>query len=129
VPPHRDGGQAQYIERPVPDAAGSGTEATRAWAVQRLDEPITLADMAAHASMSVRTFTRRFREETGESPGQWLVRRRVDAARQLLEDTDLAVEQIAARCGFGTAQSLRLHVQATLGVSPTQYRRTFHAAA
>ncbi|GAB4084652.1 helix-turn-helix domain-containing protein [Myceligenerans cantabricum] len=129
VPPHREGGQAQYVERPVPDADGPGTAATRAWAVERLDEPITLTGMARHAAMSVRTFTRRFRAETGESPGQWLVRRRVDEARRLLEETDLAVEQIAARCGFGTAQSLRAHVQATLGVNPTQYRRTFRAAA
>ncbi|GAB3175367.1 helix-turn-helix domain-containing protein [Myceligenerans halotolerans] len=129
VPPHRDGGQAQYVERPVPDADGPGTAATRAWAVERLHEPITLAGMAEHAAMSVRTFTRRFREETGESPGQWLVRRRVDLARRLLEDTDLTVEQIATRCGFGTAQSLRAHMQTTLGVTPTQYRRTFRMAA
>lgn len=125
VPPHRDGGQAQYIARPLPDAAGPGTAATRAWATERLAEPISLAAMARHAAVSVRTFTRRFREETGESPGQWLIRQRVDAARHLLEDTGLAVEQIASRCGFGTAQSLRSHMQATLGVTPTQYRRTF----
>ncbi|MBE1874822.1 GlxA family transcriptional regulator [Myceligenerans pegani] len=129
VPPHRDGGQAQYIERPVPDADGPGTAATRAWAMERLHEPITLAGMAGHAAMSVRTFTRRFREETGESPGQWLVRRRVDLARGLLEDTDLSVERIAVRCGFGTAQSLRAHMQTTLGVTPTQYRRTFRIPA
>ncbi|RPF23117.1 GlxA family transcriptional regulator [Myceligenerans xiligouense] len=129
VPPHRDGGQAQYVDRPVPDADGPGTAPARAWAMERLHEPITLAEMAGHAAMSVRTFTRRFREETGESPGQWLVRRRVDLARRLLEDTDLAVERIAARCGFGTAQSLRAHMQTTLGVSPTQYRRTFRPAA
>lgn len=129
VPPHRDGGQAQYIERPLPETDGAGTAPTRAWAVGRLAEPITLAQLARHASMSVRTFTRRFREETGESPGQWLVRQRVDAARRLLEDTDLTMEQIAARCGFGTAQSMRVHVQTALGVPPTQYRRTFRRAA
>ncbi|MBL0887203.1 GlxA family transcriptional regulator [Myceligenerans indicum] len=129
VPPHRDGGQAQYIQRPVPDARGPGTAATRAWILRRLDRPPTLAEMAAHAAMSVRTFTRRFREETGESPGQWLIRERVDAARQYLEDTDLAVERIAARCGFGTAQSLRAHMQAALDVTPTQYRRTFRTVA
>ncbi|GAA1848511.1 GlxA family transcriptional regulator [Myceligenerans crystallogenes] len=129
VPPHRDGGQAQYIERPVPDPAGPGTAPTRAWAVGRLAEPITLAQLARHASMSVRTFTRRFREETGESPGQWLVRQRVDGARHLLESSDLTMEQIANRCGFGTAQSMRVHVQAALGVTPTQYRRTFRTAA
>ena len=129
VPPHRDGGQAQYIARPLPDADGPGTAATRAWAAERLDEPVTLAAMARHAAMSVRTFTRRFREETGESPGQWLLRQRVEHARTLLESSDLPVEQVARRCGFGTAQSLRAHMQATLGVTPTAYRRTFRTAA
>lgn len=129
VPPHRDGGQAQYVERPVPDDGGPGTAAARTWAMNHLDEPITLAGMAGRSAMSVRTFTRRFREETGESPGQWLARRRVELARRLLEDTDLGVEQVAARCGFGTAQSLRAHLQTTLGVTPTQYRRTFRPAS
>jgi transcriptional regulator GlxA family with amidase domain len=129
VPPHRDGGQAQYVARSLPDAGGPGTAPTRAWAVSRLGEPLTLAAMARHASMSVRTFTRRFREETGESPAQWLGRQRVEHARTLLESTELPVEQIARECGFGTAQSLRAHVQAALGVTPTAYRRTFHRAA
>lgn len=79
--------------------------------------------------MSVRTFTRRFREESGVSPGQWILGQRVERARRLLEQTDLSVERVARESGFGTAQSLRKHVQAALGVSPTAYRRTFRAAA
>ncbi|WP_020013742.1 GlxA family transcriptional regulator [Promicromonospora sukumoe] len=145
VPPHRDGGQAQYIRRPVgieraveraaasvTGAAGSrgaSTAAARAWALDRLDEPLTLSDLARHAAMSVRTFTRRFRDETGESPAQWLTRQRVEHARTLLETTVLPVEQVARRCGFGTAQSLRAHVTAALGVTPSAYRRTFRRAA
>ncbi|MFC7807918.1 GlxA family transcriptional regulator [Streptomyces olivaceus] len=127
VPPHRDGGQAQYIERPVPDPQQSSTTAARAWALQRLHEPIQLRDMAARESMSVRTFTRRFREEVGVSPGQWLTRQRVERARHLLESTALSVDQVARDAGFGTAQSMRQHLQAALGVTPTGYRRTFRA--
>ncbi|GAA5010040.1 GlxA family transcriptional regulator [Streptomyces hyderabadensis] len=127
VPPHRDGGQAQYIERPVPDPQQSSTTGARAWALGRLHEPIQLRDMAAQESMSVRTFTRRFREEVGVSPGQWLTRQRVERARHLLESTALSVDQIARDAGFGTAQSMRQHLQAALGVTPTGYRRTFRA--
>ncbi|GAA3230986.1 GlxA family transcriptional regulator [Dactylosporangium siamense] len=125
VPPWREGGQAQYIERPLPRATDTTTAPTRAWALQRLGEPLTLQDMAAYATMSVRTFTRRFREETGVSPARWLLQQRVDHARGLLESTDLAVEQIARRSGLGTAASLRQHLQTTIGVAPSAYRRTF----
>jgi transcriptional regulator GlxA family with amidase domain len=128
VPPYRDGGQAQYIERPVPEPQLATTTAARAWALGRLNEPIRLRDMAELESMSVRTFTRRFREEVGISLGQWLVRQRVERARQLLESTDLSVDQVARDAGFGTAQSMRQHMQATLGVAPTVYRRTFRAS-
>ncbi|CAL9547552.1 GlxA family transcriptional regulator [Streptomyces sp. enrichment culture] len=127
VPPHRDGGQAQFIERPVPDPQQSSTTAARAWALGRLHEPIQLRDMAAQESMSVRTFTRRFREEVGVSPGQWLTRQRVERARHLLESTALSVDRVARDAGFGTAQSMRQHLQAALGVTPTGYRRTFRA--
>ncbi|MFA3876537.1 GlxA family transcriptional regulator [Streptomyces sp. MMCC 100] len=127
VPPHRDGGQAQYIERPVPDPQQSSTTGARAWALGRLHEPIQLRDMAAQESMSVRTFTRRFREEVGVSPGQWLTRQRVERARHLLESTALSVDQVARDAGFGTAQSMRQHMQTALGVTPTGYRRTFRA--
>ncbi|MEU6809097.1 helix-turn-helix domain-containing protein [Streptomyces sp. NPDC046831] len=129
VPPHRDGGQAQYIHRPVPDPQQSTTTAARAWALGRLHEPIQLRDMAAQESMSVRTFTRRFREEVGVSPGQWLTQQRVERARHLLESTGLSVDQVARDAGFGTAQSMRQHLQAALGVTPTAYRRTFRAGA
>jgi transcriptional regulator GlxA family with amidase domain len=125
VPPWRDGGQAQYIERPVPPTAGSGTEATRAWALSRLAEPVTLDEMAGHARMSVRTFTRRFREETGLSPARWLLQQRVAHARLLLESTDLAVDVVARRSGLGSATALRQHLQAAIGVAPSAYRRTF----
>ncbi|MFG2461436.1 GlxA family transcriptional regulator [Streptomyces sp. NPDC048523] len=128
VPPHRDGGQAQYIHRPVPDPQQSTTTSARAWALGRLHEPIQLRDMAEHEAMSVRTFTRRFREEVGVSPGQWLTQQRVERARHLLESTDLSVDQVAHDAGFGTAQSMRQHLQTALGVTPTAYRRTFRAA-
>ncbi|MEV6795515.1 helix-turn-helix domain-containing protein [Streptomyces sp. NPDC051320] len=129
VPPHRDGGQAQYIERPVPEVLLASTTGARAWALSRLHQPIQLRDMAEQESMSVRTFTRRFREEAGVSPGQWLTRQRVELARRLLESSDLSIDRIAQEAGFGTAQSMRQHLQAALGVPPTVYRRTFRAGA
>ncbi|MFF7094297.1 GlxA family transcriptional regulator [Streptomyces rubradiris] len=125
VPPHRDGGQAQYVQRPVPDPQLATTATARAWALGRLHEPIQLRDMAAQEAMSVRTFTRRFREEAGVSPGQWLTQQRVERARQLLESTGLSMDQVARESGFGTAQSMRQHLQTALGVTPTAYRRTF----
>ncbi|WP_433341448.1 GlxA family transcriptional regulator [Streptomyces sp. CA-253872] len=125
VPPYREGGQAQFIERPVPAEHGDSTAPARAWALERLHEPLPLHRLAAEAAMSVRTFTRRFREETGESPGAWLTRQRVEQARYLLETTALPMERVAETCGFGSAQSLRQHLRATLGVTPTAYRRTF----
>jgi transcriptional regulator GlxA family with amidase domain len=129
VPPHRAGGQAQYIHRPVPDPQLATTTAARAWALGRLHEPIQLRDMAEQEAMSVRTFTRRFREEVGISPGQWLTQQRVERARHLLESTDLSVDQVARDAGFGTAQSMRQHLQQALGVTPTAYRRTFRTEA
>ncbi|MET8407466.1 helix-turn-helix domain-containing protein [Streptomyces sp. NPDC005195] len=128
VPPHRDGGQAQYVQRPVPEPQAATTTAARAWALDRLGEPIQLRDLAGRESMSVRTFTRRFREEVGVSPGQWLTQQRVERARQLLESSDLSVDQVARDAGFGTAQSMRQHLQAVLGVTPTAYRRTFRSS-
>jgi transcriptional regulator GlxA family with amidase domain len=129
VPPWREGGQAQYIERPIPAVAGSGTEPTRAWALTRLAEPVSLEEMAGHARMSVRTFTRRFREETGLSPSRWLVQQRVAHARLLLESTDLAVDAVARRSGLGSATALRQHLHATIGVAPSAYRKTFRRSA
>jgi transcriptional regulator GlxA family with amidase domain len=125
VPPHREGGQAQYITRPLPEPAVSSTARARAWALANLHRPLTLRELAAQESTSTRTFTRRFREEIGTSPGRWLTRQRVERACTLLERTDLPVEEIATDAGFGTAGSMRLHLQAELGVSPTAYRATF----
>ncbi|MFI5936743.1 GlxA family transcriptional regulator [Actinoplanes sp. NPDC051494] len=125
VPPFRDGGQAQFIERPVPDAQGSGTEVTRAWALDRLADPVSLDEMARHARMSVRTFTRRFRDETGLSPQKWLLQQRVAHARLLLESTDLSIDLVARRAGLGSATALRQHFQQAVGVAPSAYRRTF----
>jgi transcriptional regulator GlxA family with amidase domain len=128
VPPWRDGGQSQFIERPLPAPTGTSAAATRAWAMARLHEPLSLARLAREAGMSVRTFTRRFREETGLSPARWLLRQRVEEARRLLETTDLPVDRVAERAGFGTATSMRQHLHAAVGVSPTVYRRTFNRA-
>jgi transcriptional regulator GlxA family with amidase domain len=127
VPPWRDGGQSQFIERPVPEVGDTSTAHTRAWALARLDQPLDLEQLARHAGLSVRTFTRRFREETGVSPGRWLAGQRVEHARRLLETTDLPIEAVAGRAGFGTAASLRQHLQATIGVAPAAYRRTFRS--
>jgi transcriptional regulator GlxA family with amidase domain len=125
VPPWRDGGQAQYTERPVPSPSSAGTARTRVWALDRLGEPLTLERMAAHARMSVRTFTRHFRDETGLSPAQWLLQHRTDRARELLESSDLSVARIARDTGFGSAAALRQRFHRSLGVSPLAYRRTF----
>lgn len=129
VPPWREGGQAQYIEQPVPDEGVTGTAATRAWAMEHLDRPLALRELAAHARMSPRTFARRFQEETGTSPGRWLIQQRVHRARHLLESSDLSVDRIAAEVGFATGTSLRQHLQAAIGVSPQAYRKTFQAGA
>ncbi|MFI9320052.1 GlxA family transcriptional regulator [Kitasatospora aureofaciens] len=125
VPPWRDGGQAQYIDRPVPDPTIADTSATRAWALDHLGEPLPLGRLAEHARMSLRSFTRRFRDEVGMTPVQWLTAQRLELAKQLLETTDLSVDLVAHRAGFGTANSLRAHMRAALGVSPASYRRTF----
>jgi transcriptional regulator GlxA family with amidase domain len=125
VPPHRAGGQAQYIDHPMPAPAEASTAATRSWALARLDAQLDLATLADHAAMSVRTFTRRFRDEVGTSPNRWITEQRLALARRLLETTDLPVDHVAQRVGIGTAASLRLHLHAAIGVSPITYRRTF----
>lgn len=125
VPPHREGGQAQYIQRPVTETGTTSTSASREWALTRLADPPALAELAARASMSVRTYSRRFREETGLTPMQWLAQRRVDRARRLLEETDHTVDRVAADAGFGTGVNLRQHFHAALGVTPRAYRATF----
>ncbi|WP_257902272.1 GlxA family transcriptional regulator [Saccharothrix obliqua] len=128
VPPWRPGGQSQFIVRPVPDVADTSTAAARAYALEHLHEPLELRALARHARMSVRTFTRRFREETGVSPGKWLAQQRVDRARHLLETTDLGIDQVARHAGFGTGAALRQQMSAHLGVSPSAYRTTFRSA-
>ncbi|MFJ8732848.1 GlxA family transcriptional regulator [Streptomyces bauhiniae] len=128
VPPWRDGGQAQYIQHPVPEEPANGTSATRQWALERLHEPLSLAELAGHARMSLRTFARRFNEEVGTSPGRWLIQQRIARARHLLETTDLAVDDLAAQVGFATGTSLREHLHAAIGVTPLAYRRTFRGA-
>jgi len=128
VPPWREGGQAQFIERPLPEVAMATTAPTREWALARLREPLTLAELARHGQMSVRTFTRRFRAEVGMSANRWITQQRVEHARRLLETSDLPVESVAHESGFGSATALRQHFQAAIGVAPTAYRRTFRAA-
>ncbi|MER5523566.1 helix-turn-helix domain-containing protein [Streptomyces sp. NPDC002677] len=125
VPPWREGGQAQFIVQLIPAEGNAGTGATRTWALEHLDQPLVLRDLAAHARMSPRTFSRRFQEETGTSPGRWLTQQRVNHARHLLETTDLTVDRIAAEVGFATGNSLRQHLHTAIGVSPQAYRATF----
>ncbi|TDD14544.1 GlxA family transcriptional regulator [Nonomuraea diastatica] len=125
VSPVRPGGQSQYIETPLPAERGTSLAATRAWVLERLDRPLSLADLAGHARMSVRTLTRRFHAETGMSPLQWLLHRRIDRARELLETTRLPMDQVAARSGLGSADSLRKHMVDRVGLTPTAYRASF----
>lgn len=122
--PHREGGQAQFIKRPRAGEAGS-LEATRRWACERLAEPLDVAMLARHAGVSPRTFARRFREETGTTPLRWLLERRVLEARRLLEETDLPIDEVAWRAGFGAAASLREHFRRATATTPTAYRRSF----
>ena len=149
VAPWRDGGQSQFsvaggtdattaaagpgprhddVDEPVATRPGAGIGAARTFALARLGEPLPLTRLAGHAAMSVRTFTRRFREETGQSPHTWLAAQRVALARRLLETSDLPVERIATDAGFGTAASLRQHLRAAIGVSPGTYRRMYRGA-
>ncbi|MDN3310930.1 DJ-1/PfpI family protein [Microbacterium oryzae] len=123
--PYRSGGQAQYVPRSVPEPIGERFAATREWALHRLGDPLTLETLARHAAVSARTFSRRFLEDTGYTPMQWVMRARIDLARELLERSELGIEQIAADVGLGTGANLRQHFQRILGTTPTDYRRTF----
>ena len=125
VPPWREGGQAQYIEQPVPTQTSAGTAAARHWALENLHLPLTMSDLAERSRMSGRTFARKFRDEVGTSPGRWLIQQRVFRARELLESTDLPVDRIATEVGFATGTSLRQHLHEAIGVAPLTYRRTF----
>lgn len=125
VAPRREGGQAQYVQHLTGHADDLSLALTRAWALTRLHEPITVLEMARHAGCSERTFARRFIAETSVSPGRWLATARIDRARELLETADLSVDQVAHQCGLGTATNLRLHFRRALGTTPTAYRRAF----
>lgn len=129
LPPHRDGGQAQFIDTPVTSLADQSLAPTLDWALDHLAEPLRVADLAAHANTSVRTFARRFRNETGMPPHQWLTRQRVLHAQVLLESTDQSIEAVAAACGFGSAATLRHHFERATRTTPTRYRAGFHRPA
>jgi transcriptional regulator GlxA family with amidase domain len=124
VAPHRAGGQAQFVEAPVPTSTGDLRELLE-WAAHHLAEPLTVGRLAARASMSPRTFARRFRSATGTTPHDWLVGQRLLRAEQLLEETDLGVEEVARRSGLGSADTLRHHFLRRRGISPSDYRSTF----
>ena len=125
VPPWREGGQAQFIDRQVPAPDHFSTATTREWACQHLDEELTVQRLARHAKMSARTFNRRFREETGQSPGVWIRQRRIDRARELLESRDLGVDEVARLSGLGTGGNLRHHLRRGMGMSPSSYRKVY----
>ena len=125
VPPQRDGGQRQYIDQPIPVRCSDGFAPHLDWILGNLDKPHTVARLARRANMSGRTFARRFVEETGRTPMQWVTDQRVLYARRLLEETDLDIDRIADRSGFGTATLLRHHFRRIIGVTPSDYRRRF----
>jgi len=124
APVHRAGGQAQFMERPIPDD-GLGLTATRAWAIQEMHRHLTVSELAEHAGYSTRTFARRFVAEVGTTPLRWLTDQRLLEARRLLEATELPIEEVAWRCGLGTAANLRLHLARDASITPTAYRSAF----
>lgn len=125
VPPHRAGGQAQFVTSPVPEQDDHPLGALLPWAIERLDRPLTVEDLARHARMSSRHLGRHFRATTGTTPLQWLLVQRIRRAQELLERTDDSVDSIATATGMGTATTLRRHFNRTVGVPPDTYRRTF----
>jgi transcriptional regulator GlxA family with amidase domain len=129
VPPQREGGQRQYIVQPVPVHCSEGFAPQLDWILANLDKAHSVTTMAQHAHMSPRTFARRFVEEAGVTPMQWVTDQRVLYARRLLEETDLDVDRVAQRVGFGTATLLRHHFRRSVGVTPSDYRRRFSSAA
>jgi transcriptional regulator GlxA family with amidase domain len=125
VPPQRDGGQRQYIDQPIPVRCSDGFAPHLDWILTNLEKPHTVTTLAKLANMSARTFARRFVEETGRTPMQWVTDQRVLYARRLLEETDLDIDRVADRSGFGTATLLRHHFRRVIGVTPSDYRRSF----
>ena len=127
VPPHRAGGQAQFVTAPVPEQDDHPLAALFPWIIERLDQPLTVADLARRAGMSSRHLGRHFRAVTGTTPLQWLLTQRIRHAQELLEKTDAGIDTIAAATGMGTATTLRRHFNRTVGVPPDAYRRTFRS--
>jgi transcriptional regulator GlxA family with amidase domain len=125
VPPHRDGGQAQYVERPVTDPGADTLSDVISWMERHLDQPVTVSQLASRAAMSARTFARRFVQETGTTPQRWLIAQRIVLAQELLEQTDETVDLVAERSGFGNATALRHHFRACRATTPHAYRRAF----
>jgi AraC family transcriptional regulator, transcriptional activator FtrA len=125
IPPHREGGQAQFLERPVDKRETGSLAALFDKMRRRLGEPLPIAELARLAAMSERTFMRRFRAATGMTPADWIARLRVDRARELLESTAIAIDVIAQRTGLGTATNMRHHFRNKMGVSPMEYRKRF----
>ncbi|MEV0646199.1 helix-turn-helix domain-containing protein [Phytomonospora sp. NPDC050363] len=128
VPPHRAGGQAQFVTTPLPEPRDHPLEALLSWAMGRLDRPLTVEDLARRANMSSRHLARVFADVTGTTPLRWLLTQRVQRAQELLETTDGTVDMIAVATGMGTATTLRRHFNRTVGVPPDVYRRTFRSA-
>ncbi|MEU3623043.1 AraC family transcriptional regulator [Amycolatopsis coloradensis] len=128
LPPHREGGQLQYATQPAPARADESLAPLLEWATSRLGTPLTVGRLAERAGVSSRTLTRRFTEQLGTSPGQWLLDQRLDATRVLLEQTDLPVDAIATRVGLASAVNLRRRFRAHLGTTPGAYRQTFGEA-
>ncbi|MFE0704156.1 helix-turn-helix domain-containing protein [Streptomyces sp. NPDC058872] len=129
VPPHRDGGQAQFVTAPVPAREDHPLTELLPWAVERLDRPLTVEDLARRAGMSPRNLGRHFRTATGTTPLQWLLTQRIRRAQELLEATGDGIDAIAEATGMGTAATLRRHFNRTVGVPPDTYRRTFRSRA
>jgi AraC family transcriptional activator FtrA len=127
VPPQRDGGQRQFIELPIPECVGDSLEPVLSYLVEHLADDHPVRELAGRAAMSERTFARRFVAETGSTPAKWLALQRLHHASRLLEETELGIEQVAARCGFSTAAQLRHHFTRAVGVPPGDYRRSFAA--
>jgi AraC family transcriptional activator FtrA len=125
VPPQRDGGQQQFIEMPIPACSADSLAPVLSWVMENLAEPHSAATLARRAMMSDRTFARRFAAETGTTPHRWLTQQRILAARSLLEESDLGVEQIASRVGFNSGVVLRDHFRREIGLAPVDYRRRF----